>query len=113
MKTVAATHPIVIVEDRYGGLYAQGRFFALARAADPHEGETRVAFCMARGPFGDDGEAAAFWTAPPDWIAAGETPDEAMANLLIKAPPIGRDGKPLVGVCPFGHGAGQATAAKP
>jgi hypothetical protein len=49
------------------------------------DGETRIAFCLdplGDGPSGSDGAAQAFWEKPPSWIAAGKTPDMALASLL-------------------------------
>lgn len=111
MKSAALHRPLVILEDRYGGMYSRGRFLAISRGDQLEFGTMRAAACLSAGPSGSDGEAALFWDNPPDWIAAGETPDEAMANLLMKSPPVGRDGRPLTGVCPFGHGVAAAPAA--
>lgn len=107
MKSVAATFPVVILEDRYGGMYCNGRFVAVAQADIDHEGMTRISWCMAKGPSAPPPEAMSFWDSPPRWVAAGDTPDEAMTNLMVKAPAMSREGKPLTGVCPMGFGAGK------
>lgn len=109
MKSVAATFPVVIVEDRYGGMYCNGRFIAIAQGDLDEAGVTRVAFVMTKGPSDVPAEAMAFWDQPPRWIATGDTPDEAMTNLMVKAPAMSRDGKPLTGVCPMGYGGTPPT----
>jgi len=67
-------YPVSIVQDRYQGCYSRGDWLAVANA------DERPIFDS--GPYGDDVEAAAFWSNPPDWIRAGASPDEAVANLL-------------------------------
>ena len=41
----------------------------------------RAAWVLLHGPHGGDLDAMDFWAAPPEWVAAGSTPDEAIANL--------------------------------
>jgi hypothetical protein len=82
--------PIAIVEDRYMGTYSKGQWLAIANAdtldADRLGQFSRVQFCLnGEGPNGDDIDAMIFWESPPEWIAAGSTPDEAVANLKAKA----------------------------
>lgn len=85
--------PVAIVEDRYEGTYSGGRWLAVggANVRDGYSNNTavtRLDFIMGdegeESPFGGDFEACAFWTAPPDWIAVGDTPNEALANLYKK-----------------------------
>jgi len=79
--------PIVIVQDRYGGTYSGGGWLAIAKAdeVEPHAyGMSRIACCLNAGPHGSDTAAMAFWLFPPDWIAAGRSPDEAAVALLAK-----------------------------
>lgn len=83
--------PVVIVADRYSGLYSKGAWMAIARADTPF-GEidlepTRVSFCLEEGPNGTDDEAVAFWLTSPPWIAVGDTPQEAMEKLCASAHP--------------------------
>lgn len=77
--------PIVVVMDRYNGLYSGGLWFAVAMADTPYNAldpdPTRVSFCIEEGPNGTDEEATAFWGNPPPWIAIGESPTAAMENL--------------------------------
>lgn len=90
MKTKNA-YPIVIIQDRYGGAYSKGKWIAIADA-DDHVDE-----CGASGPWdSSDVPCFTFWTSVReawesspqlglfDWIAVGQTPDEALANLLKK-----------------------------
>jgi len=69
--------PVAVIEDRYMGAYAKGKWLALA-CWDEHAEDILI------GPHGDDTAARAFWDNPPKWIAPGATPDEAIANLLAK-----------------------------
>ena len=78
------TYPIAIVQDRYTGVYSGGWWPAIACATDIVDGnQTRVDFCLVSddGPSGSDVEAGSFWVSPPSWIAVGNTPEEALANL--------------------------------
>lgn len=85
--------PVVIVEDRYSGAHSGGRWLAVngAFVRDGYSDNaevTRLDFIMgdwgAESPYGGDFEAWAFWQTPPDWIAVGDTPNEALANLYKK-----------------------------
>jgi len=82
VKKRSQTYPIAIVEDRYSGAYSNGTWLAIARAELPHRGQSRINFVLSEGPHGDDSEAAEFWLAPPDWIAVGSSPQEALDRLL-------------------------------
>jgi hypothetical protein len=77
-------YPVSITEDRYQGAYSRGKWIAIASADEHlsafHEGESL--FCL--GPWGGDRDAARFWNDPPNWIAAGATPNEALAALESK-----------------------------
>jgi hypothetical protein len=77
-----STYPIAIIEDRYTGVYSKGAWLAIANADEPMPGcsSSRLSFCLAEGPHGDDAEAMAFWRNPPDWIAVGSTPDKALQD---------------------------------
>lgn len=79
--------PIVILEDRYNGAYSGGVWLAIARAGAMDNGSYRIVRCLEDGPHGGDTEAMLFWAVPPDWIAAGNTPDHALANLRQKLKP--------------------------
>jgi hypothetical protein len=83
--------PIAIVEDRYGGCYAGGPWLALACADGDHDlYRDRITAVLCAGPYGDDTDAMLFWQEPPDWIAVGATPDQALVALRDKlAAPIG------------------------
>ena len=80
-------YPIVIVEDRYRGSYSGGQWLAIREAdvAMERDGPTRAPFVVDDGPSGSDPEARTFWDNPPDWIAVGATPDEAVLGLIVKA----------------------------
>jgi hypothetical protein len=69
--------PIAVIEDRYMGSYSKGEWIAVA-CWDDH------AMDILAGPHGDDIPAMIFWEDPPKWIAAGATPDEAIASLRAK-----------------------------
>lgn len=85
----ADTHPIAIVEDRYGGTYSGGAWIAIARADSPcslvvDALTTRAGYIVTHSDaFGDDASAMGFWADPPEWVAAGDTPQEAVANLKL------------------------------
>jgi hypothetical protein len=76
-------YPIAIVQDRYTGVYSGGRWLAIACATDILNDRSRVDFCLDsdKGPSGSDVEAGTFWLDPPSWVAVGNTPEEALANL--------------------------------
>lgn len=75
------SYPVAIIEDRYGGAYSRGKWLAVAFADLDYDGETRASFVLTNGPSGSDGEAMCFWLDPPDWIAVGDCPDDALAAL--------------------------------
>ena len=83
------TYPIAIVPDRYTGVYSGGIWLAISKADSPYNGQSRANFVLNEGPHGDDSEAAEFWAEPPDWIAVGDSPQEALDRLLQ-----GRDAGP-------------------
>lgn len=78
-------YPVVIVQDRYGGVYSGGYWIAIANAQAPQGRSSRVDFVRNSGPGGSDLDAAGFWTRSPDWLAVGDTPDEALAHLISGA----------------------------
>lgn len=85
-------HPIMVVEDRYRGVYSGGVWLAIGAADAIENGSYRAIHVLDRGPGGDDLDAQDFWSAPPAWIAVGQTPDEAVAALLDRADAaLGRD----------------------
>jgi hypothetical protein len=77
-------YPIMFVEDRYQGVYSQGRWWAVAKADAPLDGATRIAWLMEDGPSSDDVTAGVFWGYAPPWIAAGATADAAIAKLMTQ-----------------------------
>ena len=79
-------YPVAIVQDRYGGVYSGGEWLAIAESDATCHDSNRVTSVLEHGPHGEDGEAADFWAAPPEWIASGRTPTEAIANLRVKMP---------------------------
>jgi hypothetical protein len=82
-----ADYPIAVVQDRYGGTYSGGEWLAISKADKLENGAFRIIRALEFGPHGDDGNAMDFWHEPPDWIAVGNTPDEAVANLRNKVRP--------------------------
>ena len=89
--------PVAIIEDRYGGAYSAGKWIAIAQADTAvfdtpygEDYETRAEYLLSEGPHGGDPDAAEFWLAAPDWIAVGDTPDEALANLRAGVKATGR-----------------------
>jgi hypothetical protein len=81
-----SSYPVAIIEDRYGGCYSGGAWLAIAIADHLENGAYRVVGCLEDGPHGDDTDAQMFWAGPPSWIAVGNTPDEALANLKAALP---------------------------
>jgi hypothetical protein len=79
--------PIVVLQDRYGGTYSGGKRLAISKADKLENGALRIIRVLEFGPYGDDGDAMDFWHDLPDWIAVGDTPDEAVANLRKKVRP--------------------------
>ncbi len=77
--------PIAIIQDRYLGSYANGKWFAIANADMSTDVGSRAEFCLTSGPHGDDVTAMNFWYEAPDWIAVGNSPEEAINNLTRKA----------------------------
>jgi hypothetical protein len=74
-------HPIMLLPDRYGGTYSGGQWLAIREASAFVGSTARVDWVLDQGPGGNDLEAAAFWTVPPDWIIARATPEAAVAAL--------------------------------
>jgi hypothetical protein len=84
-KETGDHYPVAIVQDRYAGIYSNGIWLAVAQADQKCEGQSRVDFILSdqsRGPHGDDTEAMRFWADPPEWIAVGNSPQEALDHLL-------------------------------
>ena len=74
-------YPVVVVQDRYGGVYSGGAWLAIGSAPDDLDGMPRLEWVLQIGPQAGDVEAASFWAEPPNWIAVGEDPNEAVAKL--------------------------------
>ncbi len=85
-------YPIAIIEDRYNGVYSKGKWVAIASSRFQMvafvENCTNFEYLDNYG-FGDDCEADKFWDTHKDelWIAVGDTPDEALKNLVEKQLP--------------------------
>ena len=77
-------HPVAVFADRYGGVYSGGPWLAVSSASEPCHGEMRASWVLGHGPFGEDIEARNFWADPPDWIASGDTPEEAISRLELR-----------------------------
>lgn len=77
-------YPVVVVQDRYQGVYSGGAWLCVA-AADTMEGQLhRASWVLTFGPGSDDLIAAMFWATAPSWIASGRTPELAIDSLLAK-----------------------------
>jgi hypothetical protein len=81
-------YPVVIIEDRYGGCYSHGKWIAIAQAFDCATSldESTCYFDIVReNALADDVTTSNWWydtlQQDPDWLAVGNTPDEALANL--------------------------------
>jgi hypothetical protein len=75
-------HPIVVVQDRYQGVYSGGAWLAIAQADRPLKDTTRVAWVMVDGPGGGDAWASDFWRDAPSWIASANSADDAIGRLI-------------------------------
>lgn len=75
-------YPVAIVQDRYGGVYSGGQWLAIAEADKVYSKLPRTQFVMTNGPSADDVMCLQFWSNKPDWIAVGNTPDEAYNSLV-------------------------------
>jgi hypothetical protein len=84
MNIPSQAYPIIILQDRYQGVYSGGGWIACCEADELHDGSPRHEWLIQSGPNGDDTEAATFWANAPDWVAAGVSPDLAVASLLNK-----------------------------
>ena len=70
-------YPVVIIEDRYSGIYSGGRWAAVAQGSTP--GRLELYWL---GAHGSDTDAQLFWlAAKPEWAASGNTPDLALRAL--------------------------------
>jgi hypothetical protein len=84
------THPIIIVEDRYGGVYSDGKWIAVAKGTESCRDERWQdnVDAIFEDALADDVTASNFWCEVrenPDkffWIVVGNTPDNARQNLL-------------------------------
>lgn len=76
-------YPIVVIQDRYSGVYSRGQWIAIASAQEPEGADYVRLFLDHHGPWGDDGDAIDFWYRHADTpgIAVGATPDEAITAL--------------------------------
>ena len=78
-------YPIIIVEDRYSGVYSRGNWIAVAefnKKADNNSTRLDIILLEANG---GNGDSDFFWrnpkSPPPHWVAVGNTPNEALENL--------------------------------
>ena len=81
MLNIRTQFPVAVIQDRYSGVYSGGEWLAINCADHLENGAYRIVRCLEGDPHGDDVEAMTFWKNPPDWIAAGRTPEEAIAKL--------------------------------
>ena len=65
--------PIVVFQSRYSGTYEGGDWFALANCES-----------IPDGPWGDDDECLDWFIANGKTVGVGDTPDEAVSDLLAK-----------------------------
>ncbi len=83
-SAMSSAYPIIILQDRYSGTYSNGKWIAIAVGNQMENGAYRIIRCLEDGPSGDDTDAQWFWSEPPDWVAVGDTPNEAEAALMKK-----------------------------
>jgi hypothetical protein len=76
-------YPTEIHQDRYGGTYSGGLWYAAWMWAEGGN-YSRIEEEIANGPAGGDPDALNFWSNPPRWVAVGSTPNEALDNLKSK-----------------------------
>ncbi len=81
--------PVTIVQARYGRTYSGGEWLAVANSDGQIDISnfhviSRIEYIMDDGPGGGDTDAMEFWADPPDWIAVGNTPGEALKALEKK-----------------------------
>jgi hypothetical protein len=69
--------------DRYMGIYSGGPWWAIRDSSHLESGTLRAMSLatIETSPEGSDGGAMDFWFDPPDWIAVGRTPNEAVEAL--------------------------------
>jgi hypothetical protein len=77
--------PMIVIKDRYGGVYSGGRWLAVASADVEIEGRPRSIWVTEEGPSDGDISCALFWMEPPEWIAIGQTPEGAASALVSQA----------------------------
>lgn len=65
--------PIVVFQSRYSGVYESGDWFALANCES-----------IPDGPWGDDDECLDWFIANGKIVGVGDTPDDAVSDLLAK-----------------------------
>ncbi len=81
----SSLYPMMLVADRYQGIYSGGEWLAIANADALEDGIERAAWVLRHGPHDNDLAASDFWATAPDWIAAGATFDLAVDALLARA----------------------------
>jgi hypothetical protein len=79
-----AAFPIVVIEDRYNGVYSGGKWIAFAKADDENLSCVLAYLTENVGPWGDDIVARVFGQSLPAWAAVGATPDEAVQAVRAK-----------------------------
>lgn len=86
---MSRSYPIAVFQDRYEGCYSGGKWIAVAECDIivelPRCKMTRFQFAF-NGAHASDPEASVFgdFIALMDWIAVGDTPDEAIGKLRSK-----------------------------
>ncbi|WP_202900645.1 hypothetical protein [Sphingomonas phyllosphaerae] len=90
-------YPIIVVQDRYQGVYSGGAWLAIAQADRSLNGTTRVAWVMVDGPGGGDVWASDFWSDAPSWIASANSADDAIARLIRRNSIVGAHRRFAVG----------------
>jgi len=73
LRTHARLWPIVVFQSRYSGTYEGGDWFALANCEE-----------IPDGPWDDDDECVDWFTSNGEMVGVGDTPDEAVSDLLEK-----------------------------
>lgn len=87
-EPMSDVYPVVILQDRYSGAYSGGAWIAIYDWDAPVGDGLRTRLGVVYdGAHGDDITAANWADSKPDWVAVGNTPDEALRNLEAKVKP--------------------------
>lgn len=86
-QTPDTFYPVAVIEDRYSGSYAGAPWIAIGQSDKREHDEpgrryiNRIEWVL-DGAHGSDTDAMDFWGSPPEWVAVGNSPEEAIKNLI-------------------------------